>query len=121
MGTVQSRAEKKLLDLMNDKRLGGIFGATMAEIAVELMDAKMEAKHWKACLDACRAEIKVLAAVALAQLHQERLVITRKELGSIPKNTKLFVGNPEPDVRIYELRRETDHVDEPETVIFMNS
>jgi hypothetical protein len=106
-----SAAQQRSIDWIKGHRaeelgaLGVEVGKMLAELTVELMDAKAEAAHWKAAFEVVRAEIKVLAAVAIAQLKATKLVITRKELQEIPPNTELFIGKPEPGVRIYELRR----------------
>lgn len=107
-----SEAQQKLMAYINDPVAARVFGATLAEIAVELMDAKAEAAHWKKSLDTVSTEIKVLAAVAMKQRGETRLVITRKELAEFnDQDTELHVGTPEPGVRIYELRQKCAAVD----------
>jgi hypothetical protein len=101
--TGQTKAQEKLLSLVNNQELAKLVGSTLAEIAVELMDAKGEAAHWKAAFEAVRDEIKILVAVSLRQRGASKLVITEKELRDLPQGTQLYVGNPEPGVRIYEL------------------
>jgi hypothetical protein len=116
-----TQAEEDLLKLINNPKWGTAIGQTLAEIAVELLDAKAEAAHWKKSFETVRDEIKVLAAVAIRQNGLGRLVVTRKELLSVPENTQLYVGTPEPGVRIYELRRKSETVSEAiESIIRMN-
>lgn len=104
----ETDAQKKLLRLLENKELAVLVGTTLAEIAVELADAKVEAGHWKKAFETVRLEIRVLVGVILAQQgHTERIVITEKELRAIPQTLELFVGTPEPGVRIYELRTRT--------------
>jgi hypothetical protein len=116
-----TKAEEDLLKLINNPKWGTAIGQTLAEIAVELMDAKAEAAHWKKSFETVRDEIKVLAAVAIRQNGTGRLVITRKELREAGENVQLHVGTPEPGVRIYELRRKSESVKEAvESIIRMN-
>jgi hypothetical protein len=98
-------AQENLMRLINDKGIAQMVGSTLAEIAVELMDAKQEAAHWKQSFETVKDEIKVLAGVALRQQHTHRLVITKAELQNMPANTELHVATPEPGVRVYELRQ----------------
>lgn len=98
-------AQQQLMRLIHHKKMAPLIGQTLAEIAVELMDAKREAAHWKQSFETVRDEIKVLAGVAIKQ-RGERLVVTRKELQEL-EGRELHVGNPEPGVRIYELRERT--------------
>lgn len=99
-----SQAQDSLMKLVNNRELAQLVGSTLAEIAVELMDAKQEAAHWKQSFESVRDEIKVLAGVAIKQQGGQRLVITRKALKEMGEGVELHVGNPEPGVRIYELR-----------------
>ena len=105
-----SQAQANLMKLVNNHELAALVGSTLAEIAVELMDAKQEAKHWKQSFETVRDEIKVLAGVAIKQ-RGERLVVTRKELQEL-EGKELHVGTPEPGVRIYELRERHLKVDQ---------
>jgi len=104
MADRQSQAEAKLMRLVNDPKLAALLGSTMAEVAVELADAKAEARHWKASFEAVALEIKILAAVIIASGKLPRIVITRADQERIPASKELHVGTPEPGVRIYELR-----------------
>ena len=101
MADVLSEAQQKLMAFISDPTAARVFGATLAEIAVELMDAKQEALHWKKSFHTVKDELKVLAAVAVKR--KGRLIITRKELQAV-EGQELFVDTPEPGVRIYELR-----------------
>jgi hypothetical protein len=96
-----SDAQQKLMAFINDPAAARAFGSTLAEIAVELMDAKQEAAHWKKSFKTVSDELKVLASVSIKR--KGRLVITRKELQAV-EGQELFVDTPEPGVRIYELR-----------------
>lgn len=101
----ETDAQKKLMRLLENKDLAVLVGTTLAEIAVELADAKVEAGHWKKAFETVRLEIRTLVGIVLAkQGSGERIVVTEKELRAIPENLELYVGTPEPGVRIYELR-----------------
>lgn len=101
-------AQQKLIQLINTPHLAELVGATLAEIAVELMDAKQEARHWKRSYETVREEIKVLAAVTIKEQGGDRLVITRAQYAAVPQNTELWLDTPEPGVRIYELRQKVN-------------
>lgn len=110
----ETEAQRKLLKFLEDKTIARAMGSTLGEIAVELADAKLEAKHWKDAFEQVRAEIRCLAGICIAQRGlSERIVITQKELRAIPPNLELFVGTPEPGVRIYELRARSRITDNP--------
>jgi len=96
-----SEAQQKLMAFINDPSAARAFGSTLAEIAVELMDAKREANHWKSSFHTVKDELKVLAAVSVKR--NGRLMITKKELQEV-EGQELYVDTPEPGVRIYELR-----------------
>lgn len=96
-----SQAQEKLMAFINDPAAARALGSTLAEIAVELMDAKREVAHWKKSFKTVSDELKVLASVSVKR--KGRLVITRKELQAV-EGLQLFVDTPEPGVRIYELR-----------------
>jgi hypothetical protein len=101
----ETQAQRDLLKLLENKTLARAIGTTLAEIAVELADYKLEVKHWKNSFEAVRLEIRTLAGIILAQRGPNaRIVVTEKELRAIPHNLELYVGAPEPGVRIYELR-----------------
>jgi hypothetical protein len=102
MADVLSEAQQKLMAFINDPAAARAMGSTLAEIAVELMDAKLEAQHWKKSFETVRDEIKVLASVAIHE-GQQRLVITQAALAKV-NGMELYVDTPEPGVRIYELR-----------------
>lgn len=103
-----SEAQQKLMAFINDPAAARAFGSTLAEIAVELMDAKQEAAHWKKSFKTVSDELKVLASVSVKR--KGRLVITRKELQAV-EGQELFVDTPEPGVRIYQLRERSSLVD----------
>jgi hypothetical protein len=109
MADVLSEAQQKLMAFVNDPAAARALGSTLAEIAVELMDAKLEAKHWKKSFETVKDELKVLASVSVKR--KGRLVITRKELQAV-EGQELFVDTPEPGVRIYELRERQSKVGE---------
>lgn len=105
-----SSAQEQLMALINNKAFAQAAGSCLAEIAVELMDSKAEAAHWKQSFETVRDEIKVLAATVIKQRGAERLVITQAEFAAVPKNTELWLDTPEPGVRIYELRQRVNGV-----------
>ena len=104
MSEHQTDAQNRLMALINNPALGGEIGRVMAEIAIELADAKLEAKHWRNSFTVVQKEIKVLAAVLMHEKGERRLVVTLKALQQIPPNLELHVAEPEPGVRIYEMR-----------------
>jgi hypothetical protein len=110
MADTLSQAQERLMKLVNNTELAQLVGSTLAEIAVELMDAKQEAHHWKQSFETVRDEIKVLAATVIKQRGTERLVITKAEYAAVPTNTELWLDTPEPGVRIYELRQRVNGV-----------
>lgn len=108
----ETDAQKALLKLLEDKALAKVLGGTLAEIAVELADSKVEARHWKSAFQAVRGEIRALVGIILTQrgAGTERIVVTEKELRAIPAHLELYVGTPEEGVRVYELRPGTRRV-----------
>jgi len=112
-----TRAQEQLLKLINDRRLAPLIGSTMAEIAIELGDAKLEAAHWKQAMQFLRAEIKTLASVLMHERGQRRLVVTERELRALPVDLELHVEVPEPGVRVYELRPKAPAEPEPGRIL----
>ena len=106
-----SQAQMNLMKLVNNTELAQLVGSTLAEIAVELMDAKQEAAHWKTSFETVRDEIKILAAVVMHKRGEQRLVITKAEFAAVPEDTELWLDTPEPGVRVYELRQRRSQVD----------
>lgn len=110
----ETDAQRRLLKLLENKDFARGVGSTLAEIAVELADAKLEARHWKEAFGMVRAEIRCLAGICISQRGMdEKLVVTEADLRKIPADLELFVGTPEPGVRIYELRRKSRITDNP--------
>lgn len=110
----ETQAQQKLLKLLENKDLARVVGSTLAEIAVELGDAKLEAKHWKDAFEQVRKEIRCLAGIIIAKKGlNERIVVTEAELRAIPPNLELYAGTPEKGVRIYELRPTSRIIDNP--------
>lgn len=106
-----SKAQENLMRLVNNTELAALVGSTLAEIAVELMDAKNEAAHWKTSFETVRDEIKILASVAMTKNGEQRLVITKADFAKVPRGTELWLDTPEPGVRVYELREKRTAVD----------
>jgi len=93
------------------KEMGAIgieIGKMLAELTAELADRQMEAGHWRACFEAARDELKVVASVAMQHMHTERLVVTKADLQGLPPNVTLNVLKPEPGVRIYHFKRQEE-------------
>jgi hypothetical protein len=105
-----SAAQQKAVDWIQGHKavelgeIGTEIGKMLAELAVDAADAKVEAAHWKRSFETMKAEFRVAVGVAMRKLSVTKLVITRTELGQVPEDTELYVGTPEPGVRIYELR-----------------
>lgn len=107
-----SEAQQKLMAFIKDSAAARAFGSTLAEIAVELMDAKQEVAHWKNSFETVRDEIKILAAVTMMKRGEQRLVITKADFAQVPRGTELWLDTPEPGVRVYELREQRNSVNE---------
>jgi hypothetical protein len=105
-----SRAQQKAVDWINSKgatRMGAIgeeVGKMLAEICVELMDAKQEAAHWKAAFDTIQTEFKIAVGITLKKQGGDKLIITKADLATMPPNTELWLDDHEPGVRVYALR-----------------
>ena len=105
-----SRAQQAAVEWINSKsatKLGPIgqeVGKMLAEICVELMDAKQEAAHWKAAFETIQAEFKVAVGLTIRKQGGEALVVTRADLATMPANTELWLDDREPGVRAYSLR-----------------
>ena len=98
-----SPAGKKLMALLNDKKMAAQIGQTLAELAVALADAYAERDHWHRSFDTVLDEMQQLAGIMLMRTPDRRLVITKQELERIPRSLKLEVGAPEAGVRVYAL------------------
>jgi hypothetical protein len=109
-----SSAQQKTIAFMRSKtiqdlgELGTQVGGLLAELTVELADAKMEAAHWKGAFDTITAEIKALVSVCIKRIGKgTRLVITKQEYAEIAKDgLTLFCDTEDRNVRMYELRRQ---------------
>jgi hypothetical protein len=104
MADVLSEAQQKLMAFINDPAAARALGSTLAEIAVELMDAKQEALHWKKSFETVRDEIKVLASVAIHKGPPASpcLVITKADFAKV-EGLELQVDSSEPGIRVYRL------------------
>lgn len=105
-----SAAQQRAIDWIQKgsaKELGALgteIGKLLAELAVELADAKLEAKHFKESFETVRDEIKVLVAVCIRRFGGSRLTISKQEYFEVVKdNTELFASTPD-GMRMYELR-----------------
>lgn len=76
----------------------------LAQAAVAVLDAEGERDRMKLLLEAVRGELHALAAIQMRQRGVGRLVLTRKEFDAIPDGQEVFIEQPEPGVRVYELR-----------------
>lgn len=99
-----STAGKKLLALLNDKKMAAEFGQVLAELAVELADAYAARDHFKRSLDTVIAEHKIALGCLLMEREDRRLVIRKSAMEAIPDSLELFYDNPEPGVKVYCLR-----------------
>lgn len=73
-----------------------------ASVAIE--DAKLERDHWKNSFQQVQYEMLMLCCILFPKLGVRRLIVTEQEVSRIDKKLNLWVGNPEPGVRHYELR-----------------
>jgi hypothetical protein len=71
--------------------------------AVEV--AQMERDHWRAAAGKLETELRMVLGVWFKRSKKKRLAITEAEFNSLDRALNLFVGNPEPGVRLYELRK----------------
>lgn len=105
-----SAAQERAVNWINSKgamKMGPIgqeVGKMLAEILVELMDAKQEAAHWKQSFETIQAEFKIAVGLAIKKQGGEKLVVTKADLAAMPPNTELYLDDHEPGVRVYQLR-----------------
>lgn len=97
------------------KSLGAIgveVGKMLAEITVELADAKQQAEHWKAAFEVVRDEMKVAIATVLAKGGEvgkaadsgRPHLIVRKQDFALAIGLELYTMPPDAHTRVYELR-----------------
>lgn len=110
-----SSAQQRAVDWIqghNAAELGALgieVGKMLADLTVELADAKREAEHWHHAFDTVRDELQVLVSVAIAKGAGSRLVITKADyLEVVKRNVELYCGSPDGSgTRVYELRKRT--------------
>lgn len=85
--------------------------ATEAEIAhtlelanMAVLQAEAERDHWRRAAGLMETEIRMIIGVWLKRSRKTRILITADEFTKLDRNKKLWVGNPDPGVRQYELR-----------------
>lgn len=109
-----SSAQQQAIDWIQAKKaadygaLGIEVGKILADLAVELADAKQEAAHWKQSFETVHDELKVMVSVAIHKSGGSRLTVSKNEYLAVVKgNVELYCGAPQDGTRIYELRRRT--------------
>ena len=85
--------------------------ATDEEIKLALMkanaailDAEAERDHWRNSFGLVQAELRVFIGIMLKRNHAKRMTISAEEAQALKRSQELYVSNPEPGVRCYELR-----------------
>lgn len=89
--------------------LGTEIGKMLAELTVELADAKREAAHWHHAFDTVRDELQVVVSVAISKSAGSRLIITKADyLEVVKRNVELYCDSPDGSgTRVYALRKRT--------------
>lgn len=85
--------------------------ATEEEIKAALVKANMavvqadeERDHWRRSFGIVNAELRVLIGIWMARTHAKHILITEAEAMALKRSEKLYVSNPDPGSRRYELR-----------------
>lgn len=73
-----------------------------ASNAVVIADAERD--HWRKAAGLLQAELRVVLGVWMARSKVKTIIITEAEAKKLSRAQKLYVGNPDPGTRQYELR-----------------
>lgn len=111
-----SAAQQRSVDWIKSgraKELGALgieIGKMLAELTVELADAKQERDHWKNAAMTVMDEIKVLVSVCIAKIGGDRLTVTKQEYHEVVKrNVEVYCSQPD-GMRMYELRERRQRI-----------
>lgn len=66
--------------------------------------ADAERDHWRKAAGLLQAELRVVIGVWMERTKATKIIITEQEAGQLSRAHKLYVGNPDPGTRQYELR-----------------
>ena len=78
----------------------------LAQAAAAVADAHAERDHWRAAYGIVQTEMVMLASVILASRGKDgKLTVSAEAFKRLSPNMQLHVGNPEPGVRVYEMRK----------------
>jgi hypothetical protein len=77
----------------------------LVKASAAVLDAHAERDHWRLAYAEVSSEMRLVIAMLLKQTGRDRLVITEREYAAFDPALEVFAGNPEPGVRVYELRR----------------
>lgn len=89
--------------ISEEKRQKIIIALVEANVAV--MDAQAELNHWRVSFGKVQNELKAVLAVLFRRYRLKRFTITSAQvLESVPKGHDLWVGDPDPQTRVYEFR-----------------
>lgn len=75
---------------------------TKANFAV--LEAEAERDHWRRSFGVVNAELRVLIGIWMARTHAKHILITEAEANQLKRSERLYVNNPDPGSRRYELR-----------------
>lgn len=76
----------------------------LANASNEVVIADAERDHWRKAAGLLQAELRVVLGVWMERDKVKRIVITEQEAAKLSRTHKLYVGNPDPGTRQYELR-----------------
>jgi hypothetical protein len=77
---------------------------SLTEAAAAVLDAKQEVEHWRKAFAHIQAEMDVIMKVMMHKRGLRRVVISEAEFKRVPESLQLMFSNPEPGIRVYELR-----------------
>ena len=77
---------------------------SLTEAAAAVLEAHEERDHWRKAFAHIQSEMDVFAKVMMHKRGLRRVVITEAEFKRVPESLQLMFSNPEPGVRVYELR-----------------
>lgn len=69
-----------------------------------VLQAERERDHWRRAAGLLKLELRCVLGVWMKRSKKTRIQITDKEFNELDRNKKLYVGNPDPGVRRYEMR-----------------
>lgn len=100
--------------------------ATEADIAQALsianaavLQAEAERDHWRRAAGLMQAELRALVGIWLTRTKRKKLTITQQDFDKLNTRAKLYVGNPDPGVRQYELREGKEALMPESNIIFV--